>query len=149
MHVVALTLQQGPVLEIVSQRPPESHGAGCGAGRRRGLHVWGPFSLRESSKAHSVDGECCWMPADKAEWLKTLPLFGSLSPNPNENTEGSRGQRRGRTHTPVGTRLGHAERGHLVGLGVWGFKSFGTKPKEPGHHHGSHTQGGRACRALL
>lgn len=93
-----------------------------------------------------MDGECCWMPADKAEWFKTLPLFGSLSPNPNENTEGSRGQRRGRTHTPVGTRLGHAERGHLVGLGVWGFKSFGTKPKEPGHHHGSHTQGGRACR---
>lgn len=46
----------------------------------------------------------------------------------------------------VGTRLGRAEQGHLVGFGVWGFKSFGTKPKEPGHDHGSHTQGGRACR---
>lgn len=107
-----------------------------------------PFPLRASSKPRCVDGECCWMPADKAEWLKTLPLFGGLSPNPNENTEGSRGQRRGEDSHPsvVGTQLGHAEQGHLVGFGVWGFKSFGTKTKEPGHDHRSHTQAGRACR---
>lgn len=43
------------------------------------------FSLGASAEPHWVDGECCWILADKAKWLKTLPVFGSLSPNPNEN----------------------------------------------------------------
>lgn len=74
-----------------------------------------PVSPRASSKPRCVDGECCWVLADKAEWLKTLPLFGSLSPNPNENTEGSWGQLRGRTRTPAWGGPGWA----VLGRGTW------------------------------
>lgn len=61
------------------------------------------------------------MQADKAEWFKTLPLFGSLSPNPNENRpRGKPGtSERGDSHpSTAGTGMGDAEHGDLVGFGV-------------------------------
>lgn len=74
------------------------------------------------------------MPADKAKWLKTLPLFGSLSPNPNENTEGSRGQRRGRTHTPAWWGPGWAvlSRATWWGLESGDLKDLGQNPRSRG-----------------
>lgn len=128
--------EQGPVLEIVSQSHwcPPGHSAGCGVGRREVCMFGVSFSPRASSKPCSVDGECCWMPADKAKWLKTLPLFGSLSPNPNENTEGSRGQRRGRTHTLAWWGPGWAtlSRGTWWGSESGDLKALGQNPRSQG-----------------
>lgn len=100
------------------------------------------------------------MVADKAKWLKMLPLFGSLSPNLNENRpRGKPGLRRGRTRTPAqwGPGLGDAERGTWWGLesgwlwhrGRLRFKSFGAKPGNQGKTAGSCAQGGRACGAAV
>lgn len=67
------------------------------------------------------------------------------------DTEGSQGQQRGRTRTPVrwGPGLDDAEQGDLVGFGVWPalaqgevrFKSFGANPRNQGKTVGSPVPG--------
>lgn len=118
-HMVALTLLSLGRGNYHQKQFPKAVGAlqslttACGASLHvREGEVWifvVLFSLRASSKPRWVDGECRRMLADKAKWLKTLPFFGSLSPNPNENRHrGKPGAAEGEDSRPsaVGTGAG-------------------------------------------